>query len=74
MPKTRPPYSPEFRREMVDLVRAGRDHEDPARGFEPTSQSIRNWVGQIDRQAGHREERSGALGGGGAPGADPAVS
>lgn len=25
MPKTRPPYSPEFRRQMVDLVRAGRD-------------------------------------------------
>ena len=25
MPKTRPPYSPEFRRQMVELVRAGRD-------------------------------------------------
>jgi putative Ca2+/H+ antiporter (TMEM165/GDT1 family) len=25
MPKPRPPYSPEFRRQMVDLVRAGRD-------------------------------------------------
>ena len=25
MPKTRPPYSPEFRHQMVDLVRAGRD-------------------------------------------------
>ena len=24
MPRTRPPYSPEFRRQMVDLVRAGR--------------------------------------------------
>jgi hypothetical protein len=24
MPKTRPPYSPEFRRQMVELVRAGR--------------------------------------------------
>ena len=25
MPKTRPPYAPEFRRRMIDLVRAGRD-------------------------------------------------
>ena len=25
MPKTRPPYAPEFRRQMFDLVRAGRD-------------------------------------------------
>ena len=31
MPKTRPPYSPEFRRQMVDLVRAGRDPEYLAR-------------------------------------------
>src|SRR5688500_4164930 len=30
MPKTRPPYAPEFRRQMVDLVRAGRDPADPA--------------------------------------------
>ena len=44
MPKTRPPYSPEFRRQMVDLVRAGRDPDDLAREFEPTAQSIRNWV------------------------------
>jgi len=29
---------------------AGRDPEDLAREFEPTSQSIRNWVGQADRQ------------------------
>jgi transposase len=62
MPKTRPPYSPEFRRQMVDSVRAGRDPEDLAREFEPTSQSIRNWVGQADRQKGRREERSDALG------------
>jgi len=47
---------------MVDSVRAGRDPEDLAREFEPTSQSIRNWVGQADRQKGRREERSDALG------------
>jgi hypothetical protein len=43
MPKTRPPYPPEFRRQMVDLVRAGRDPDDLAKEFEPTAQSIRYW-------------------------------
>ena len=36
--------------------------EDLARKFEPTSQSIRKWVGQADRREGRREERSNALG------------
>ena len=49
MPRTHPPYSPEFRRQMVDLVRAGRDPDDLAREFEPTGQSIRSWVAQADR-------------------------
>jgi len=57
MAKTRPPYSPEFRRRMVELVRAGRDPDDLAREFEPTAQSIRHWVGVADRGAGHREEK-----------------
>jgi len=48
MPGTRPAYSPEFRRQMVDLVRAGRDPEDLAREFEPTLQSVRNWVWRAD--------------------------
>jgi transposase len=56
MPKTRPPYAPEFRRQMIDLVRAGRDPDDLAREFEPTAQSIRNWVAQADRSEGRREE------------------
>src|SRR5690349_16199146 len=59
MPRTRPAYSPEFRRQMVDLVRAGRDPEDLAREFEPTSQSIRNWVARADRQEGRRWEKDG---------------
>jgi len=57
MAKTRPPYSPEFRRRMVELVRAGRDPDDLAREFEPTAQSIRHWVGAADRGAGYREEK-----------------
>ena len=61
MPKTRLPYSPEFRRQMVDLVRAGRDPADLAREFEPTAQSISHWVAQADRQGGRREEKGGGL-------------
>lgn len=52
MPKTRPPYSPEFRRQIVDLVRSGRDPSDLAGEFEPSAQAIRNWVVQVDRQEG----------------------
>ncbi|MBV9782281.1 MAG: transposase [Acidisphaera sp.] len=58
MPRTRPPYSPEFRRQMVDLVRAGRLPEDLAREFEPTAQSIGAWVAAADKQEGRREEAS----------------
>lgn len=54
MPKTRPPYPPEFRRQMVELVRAGRTPEELATEFEPTAQSIRNWVAQADRDEGKR--------------------
>ena len=61
MPKTRPPYSPEFRRQMVALVRAGRDPDDLAREFEPTGQSIRNWTAAADRQESRREEVPPAL-------------
>ncbi len=54
MPQTRPPYAPEFRRQMTELVRAGRDPADLAREFEPSAQAIRNWVAQADRQEGRR--------------------
>lgn len=56
MPKTRPPYAPEFRRQMVELVRAGRSPEELAREFEPTAQSIANWVRQADRDEGLRQD------------------
>ena len=61
MPRTRPPYSPEFRRQMVELVRAGRDPVSLAREFEPTSQSICHWVAVADRQEGRREEKGSGL-------------
>ena len=60
MAKTHPPYAPEFRRQMVELVRAGRDPADLAREFEPSSQAIRNWVAQADRQDSGREAKPSA--------------
>jgi transposase len=56
MPKSRPPYAPEFRRQMVELVRAGRTPEELSREFEPTAQSIRNWVEQADLDEGLRSD------------------
>ena len=51
MSKSRGAYLPEFRRQMVELVRAGRTPEELAGEFEPTAQSIRNWVSQSERNA-----------------------
>lgn len=41
---------------MVELVRAGRTPEELAPEFEPTAQSIWNWVRQADRDAGKRTD------------------
>ena len=49
---SRQPYAPEFRRQMVELVRAGRSPEELGREFEPSAQTIRNWVAQTARDAG----------------------
>ena len=54
MPRNRLPYPPEFRQQMVDLVRAGRTPEELSREFEPTAQSIWNWVRQAERDQGGR--------------------
>ena len=54
--KMRPPYPPEFKRQMIELVRAGRNPEELAREFEPSAQSIRNWVVQADRDEGRRQD------------------
>jgi transposase len=52
MPKTRRSYPPEFRRRMVELVRAGRTPESLSREFEPSAVSIRKWVEQADADDG----------------------
>jgi transposase len=47
---------------MVDLVHAGRDPDDLAREFEPTSQSIRAWVAKASQKDGRQQEGSVGLG------------
>ena len=56
MPRYRTAYPPEFRRQMVDLVRSGRTPEELAREFEPTAQSISTWVRQAERDVGKRTD------------------
>jgi transposase len=46
MPRTHPPYRSEFRQQMVELVRAGRQPVELAREFGCSAQGIRNWVAQ----------------------------
>ena len=56
MPRSHPPYPPEFRRQMVELVRAGRTPGELAREFECSDQTIRNWVRQAERDEGRRDD------------------
>jgi len=56
MPKSRPPYPPEYRRKIVALVRAGRNPHELASEFECSAQSIRNWVAQAEADAGQRDD------------------
>ncbi len=42
MSRSGAPYSLEFRRQMVELVRTGRTPEELSREFEPSAQAIRN--------------------------------
>jgi transposase len=56
MPKSHSPYPPELRRRVIELVRAGRSPEELAKKFEPSAQTIRNWVRQADVDEGRRED------------------
>ena len=56
MQRYRAAYPPEFRRQMVELVRSGRTPEQLAREFEPTAQSISTWVKQAERDTGKRAD------------------
>jgi len=56
MPRTHPPYPPEYRQQIVELVRAGRRPEELARELGPTAQTIQNWLKQADPDEGRRQD------------------
>ena len=55
MPRTRPPYPVEFRRETVELVRQGRSIADVAKSLGVSDQTLRNWCKQTEVDQGRRE-------------------
>ncbi|MCC6790136.1 MAG: transposase [Thermomicrobiales bacterium] len=55
MPRTRPPYPPEFRAEAVRLVKAsGETIAQIAKDLGISDQTLRNWVGQDNVDAGKK--------------------
>ena len=57
MPRTRNPYSTEFREQLVALARAGRSVESLAREYEPCAATIHDWVKQAGAYDGARDDR-----------------
>jgi transposase-like protein len=58
VPRTRPPYPPEFRREAIRLVRAsGEEHPIPRIATElgVSVETLRNWLKQDEIDEGERE-------------------
>jgi transposase len=56
MPKTKPPYPPEFREEAVRLVRSsGKSPREIAADLGVSEQTLRNWVFAAQVDAGERE-------------------
>jgi transposase len=56
MSEAKKTYPAEFKRRMVEPVRAGRSPESLAREFEPSPNTIRKWATQADVDEGLRAE------------------
>ncbi|MCL4286567.1 MAG: transposase [Thermoleophilia bacterium] len=55
MPRTRPPYPPEFRAEAIRLVKtSGEPISQIAKDLGVSDQTLRNWVNQDDTDAGRK--------------------
>lgn len=56
MPKTRPAYPEQFRREALELVRQGRSIPDVAESLAVSQQTLRNWAKQEQADRGERHD------------------
>src|SRR5260370_32301388 len=57
MPKTHPPYPPEFRAEAIRLIRtSGKSMAQIGRELEVTTETLRQWVKQADLDDGLRHD------------------
>jgi len=56
MPKSKPPYPPEFRREALELIKiSDRPISQIAKDLGVTDQTLRNWKRQAEIDAGKAE-------------------
>jgi len=56
MPKTRPPYGPEFKAEAVQLFKdSGKPRSVIARDLGVSTESLRHWIKQLEIDRGERE-------------------
>ena len=56
MAQTRKTCPPEYKRRLIELVRAGRSPEELAKEFEPSANTIRKWATQADIDEGLQVE------------------
>jgi transposase len=57
VPRTRPPYPPEFRAEAVRLIRSsGKPLSQISKDLGVSEQSLRVWIKQADLDEGHRDD------------------
>jgi transposase len=56
MRRYKPPYPPQFRAMVVELVRAGRTLSSLTKEFGVTDMTIRSWVKQADLDSGRRSD------------------
>jgi transposase len=57
VPRTRPPYSEEFKREAIELVRlTGKSSAQIAKDLGISDVSLRNWMKLAERDEGKRQD------------------
>jgi transposase len=56
VPRTRPAYPPEFRREAVELLRAGRTPRELSESLGVSQQTLRNWRRQAQLDLHERDD------------------